>query len=114
MNEKLDESNKGHQLLRKMGWGGAGLGAKEQGIEAPISAGEVRRVSTYDIGISSYGMNFLLDLFCDILQVRDRTDQYKGVGINLSDPYENFRKSKGQAFITRMKERAEERLANNG
>lgn len=41
MNEKLDESNKGHQLLRKMGWGGAGLGAKEQGIEAPINAGEV-------------------------------------------------------------------------
>lgn len=86
MNEKLDESNKGHQLLRKMGWGGAGLGAKEQGIEAPINAGEVR----------------------------DRVDQYKGVGINLSDPYENFRKSKGQAFITRMKERAEERLANSG
>lgn len=28
----MDESNKGHQLLRKMGWGGAGLGAKEQGI----------------------------------------------------------------------------------
>lgn len=40
--EKLDESNKGHQMLRKMGWGGAGLGAKEQGIEQPISGGEVR------------------------------------------------------------------------
>jgi hypothetical protein len=25
-----------------MGWGGAGLGAKEQGIEQPISGGEVR------------------------------------------------------------------------
>jgi hypothetical protein len=37
----LDESNKGHQMLRKMGWGGAGLGAKEQGIEQPISGGEV-------------------------------------------------------------------------
>lgn len=24
-----------------MGWGGAGLGAKEQGIEQPISGGEV-------------------------------------------------------------------------
>lgn len=80
--EKLDESNKGHQLLRKMGWGGAGLGAKEQGIADPISGGEVR----------------------------DRQDQYKGVGINLNDPYESFRKSKGQAFISRMKERAEERL----
>lgn len=41
--EKLDESNKGHQMLKKMGWGGAGLGAKEQGIEAPISGGEVSR-----------------------------------------------------------------------
>ncbi|XP_039296295.1 calcium homeostasis endoplasmic reticulum protein [Nilaparvata lugens] len=79
--ERLDESNKGHQMLRKMGWGGAGLGVKEQGIEQPISGGEIR----------------------------DRTDQYKGVGLNLNDPYENFRKSKGQAFITRMKARAEER-----
>nr|CAD7428188.1 unnamed protein product [Timema monikensis] len=79
---QLDESNKGHQILCKMGWSGAGLGAKEQGIEQPISGGEVR----------------------------DRTDMYKGVGINLNDPYENFRKSKGQAFINRMKARAEERL----
>lgn len=47
MNDKLDESNKGHQLLRKMGWGGAGLGAKEQGIEAPINAGEVFRTVFY-------------------------------------------------------------------
>jgi calcium homeostasis ER protein len=82
----LDESNKGHQLLRKMGWGGAGLGANEQGIEAPISGGEIR----------------------------DRVDQYKGVGVNLNDPYENFRKSKGQAFITRMKARAEERAEERG
>ncbi|XP_043483734.1 calcium homeostasis endoplasmic reticulum protein [Leptopilina heterotoma] len=82
----LDESNKGHQLLKKMGWSGAGLGANEQGIEAPISGGEIR----------------------------DRNDQYKGVGINLNDPYENFRKSKGQAFITRMKARAEERAEERG
>lgn len=68
-------------MLRKMGWLGAGLGANEQGIEAPISGGEVR----------------------------DRVDQYKGVGISLNDPYESFRKSKGMAFITRMKARAEER-----
>lgn len=32
-----------------------------------------------------------------------------GVGVNLNDPYENFRKNKGAAFITRMKERALER-----
>ncbi|XP_026675778.1 SURP and G-patch domain-containing protein 1-like protein [Diaphorina citri] len=77
--EKLDESNKGHQMLKRMGWGGAGLGAKEQGIEAPISGGEVR----------------------------EREDLYKGVGVSLNDPYENFRKSKKQAFISRMKERQE-------
>ncbi|XP_073977010.1 SR-related CTD associated factor 6 [Rhodnius prolixus] len=79
--DRLSEANKGHQMLRKMGWSGAGLGVKEQGIEQPISGGDVR----------------------------DRIDQYKGVGINLNDPYENFRKSKGQAFITRMKARAEEK-----
>lgn len=65
------------------GWGGAGLGASEQGIQDPISGGEVR----------------------------DRQDQYKGIGINLNDPFENFRKSKGQAFINRMKARAEEKLS---
>ena len=36
-------------------------------------------------------------------------DQFKGVGIDIRDPFENFRKSKGQAFITRMRSRAEER-----
>jgi hypothetical protein len=39
----LDESNKGHQLLKKMGWGGAGLGSKEQGIDTPISGGDVSK-----------------------------------------------------------------------
>lgn len=47
----LDENNKGHQLLKKMGWGGAGLGAMEQGIEQPISGGEV-------------SFNFFLVIFC--------------------------------------------------
>ncbi|KAI4462020.1 sr-related ctd associated factor 6 [Holotrichia oblita] len=79
--EQLDPSNKGHQMLKRMGWGGSGLGAHEQGIDAPISGGDVR----------------------------DRQDQFKGVGCSLNDPYENFRKNKGAAFITRMKARAEER-----
>ncbi|KAG1668399.1 Calcium homeostasis endoplasmic reticulum protein [Nymphon striatum] len=77
---KIDESNRGHQLLKRMGWSGAGLGAAEQGRQTPIDAGDVR----------------------------DKQDQYKGIGISLNDPFENFRKSKGQAFITRMKARAEE------
>lgn len=79
---ELDSSNKGHQMLRKMGWAGAGgLGANEQGIDQPITGGDIR----------------------------DKQDQFKGVGCNLNDPYENFRKNKGAAFITRMKARAEER-----
>lgn len=40
--QRLDESNKGHQLLKKMGWAGAGLGASEQGIAEPIKEAEVR------------------------------------------------------------------------
>lgn len=34
----LDSSNKGHQLLSKMGWKGKGLGAKEDGKVAPVGA----------------------------------------------------------------------------
>ena len=39
---KLDESNKGHQLLKKMGWKGeGGLGKEGTGIAEPIKGGEV-------------------------------------------------------------------------
>lgn len=40
----IEESNKGHQMLMKMGWAGTGtgLGSKNQGIDTPISGGEVR------------------------------------------------------------------------
>ncbi|XP_014681782.1 PREDICTED: calcium homeostasis endoplasmic reticulum protein-like [Priapulus caudatus] len=79
LDTKLDESNKGHMLMKRMGWGGAGLGAAEQGIQDPITQGEVR----------------------------DRVDMYKGVGISVDDPFENFRKSKSQGFIQRMKEAQE-------
>ena len=59
------------------GWSGKGLGASEQGIVDPIDAGEVR----------------------------DKMDMRKGVGIDLRDPYEQFRKSKAQGFIQRMRVR---------
>ncbi|XP_067644151.1 calcium homeostasis endoplasmic reticulum protein isoform X2 [Eurosta solidaginis] len=80
-NEFIEESNKGHQMLKKMGWigSGAGLGPKQQGIDQPISGGEVR----------------------------DRIDMYKGVGVNMNDPFENFRKNKGVAFVHRMRSRDE-------
>jgi calcium homeostasis ER protein len=37
-------------------------------------------------------------------EVRDREDQYRGVGIknSESDPFEKFRKNKGQAFMQRI------------
>ena len=37
--------------------------------------------------------------------VRDRQDQYKGVGVSMNDPFEQFRKNKSQTFISRMKAR---------
>jgi calcium homeostasis endoplasmic reticulum protein len=49
--EFIDEGNKGHQLLKKLGWqSGGGLGASNQGIAQPISAGEVRdRTELYKV-----------------------------------------------------------------
>uniref|UniRef100_A0AAR2LD03 Calcium homeostasis endoplasmic reticulum protein n=1 Tax=Pygocentrus nattereri TaxID=42514 RepID=A0AAR2LD03_PYGNA len=75
---RLGEENKGHQMLMKMGWSGSGgLGAKEQGIQDPIKGGDVR----------------------------DKWDQYKGVGVSLDDPYVNYRRNKSYNFVARMKAR---------
>lgn len=52
--ERLDESNKGHQLLKKMGWSGAGLGSKEQGIDTPISSGDVSNMTIAKMFCSKY------------------------------------------------------------
>ncbi|XP_044273040.1 calcium homeostasis endoplasmic reticulum protein-like [Varanus komodoensis] len=77
---RLGEENRGHQMLVKMGWSGSGgLGAKEQGIQDPIKGGDIR----------------------------DKWDQYKGVGVALDDPYENYRRNKSYSFIARMKARDE-------
>uniref|UniRef100_A0A8D2LZH0 G-patch domain-containing protein n=1 Tax=Varanus komodoensis TaxID=61221 RepID=A0A8D2LZH0_VARKO len=83
---RLGEENRGHQMLVKMGWSGSGgLGAKEQGIQDPIKGGDIR----------------------------DKWDQYKGVGVALDDPYENYRRNKSYSFIARMKARDESECAPN-
>jgi len=68
-------------MMQKMGWKGAGLGSQESGITDPISGGDVR----------------------------EKQDQYKGVGISMNDPYESFRKQRAGAFYTRMRDKADER-----
>lgn len=79
--QRLDMSNKGHQLLQKMGWSGStGLGRKEQGIYNPIEGG----------------------------QVREKSEMYRGVGTR-SDPFEAFRKNKSQGYIQRLRDRDEQR-----
>ena len=79
--ERLTASNKGHQMMQKMGWKGSGLGQSESGIVDPISGGEIR----------------------------DRKDQYKGVGVG-NDPFEAFRKAKSGSFFTMMKKRGPDAL----
>lgn len=61
--EFIDEGNKGHQMLKKLGWTSGGLGAgKNQGIVEPISGGELRdRNDLYKVtstSILSYKIEF--------------------------------------------------------
>ena len=56
-----------------VGWEGAGLGSREQGIREPIKGGEAR----------------------------DKSNQFAGVGVNMHDPFEQFRKNKSYTFNRR-------------
>lgn len=81
LDQRLHNSNRGYQLLQKMGWSGSsGLGRQEQGIFNPIEGGEVR----------------------------DKSEQFRGIGAK-SDPFEQFRKNKSQGYIQRLRDRDEQR-----
>lgn len=89
-------------MLMKMGWTGAGsgLGSNSQGIDTPISGGEVRdRQDMYKVSFLRFNM-------CTNFENRPI---FQGVGVNLNDPFENFRKNKGAAFIHRIRSRAEDK-----
>lgn len=60
----------GHKLLKKMGWEGSGLGREEQGIVDPIAGGDVR----------------------------DKFNMYKGVGMDVNDPFDEYRKNKSYTY----------------
>lgn len=84
-NSKLEETNKGAQLLLKMGWSGTGgLGSSEQGISEPVS---------------------------ETGSVRDSGNMYHGIGVReeRSDAYESYRKSRGQAFLDRISRTRDEK-----
>lgn len=76
-NQRLSHDNPGAMMMKRMGWQGAGLGSKEQGIQDPVQAGEVR----------------------------DNYDKFRGLGNDLKDPFENFRKSRSQGYNNRLRKR---------
>lgn len=102
-NEFIDEGNKGHQMLKKLGWTSGGLGAgKNQGISEPISGGELRnRNDLYKVRNAELRRFSQLNLIF--------LSQGVGMGSQASDPYENFRKNRSNNFIVRMKSRGEEK-----
>ncbi|XP_041359548.1 serine-rich adhesin for platelets-like [Gigantopelta aegis] len=78
---RLGEDNKGHQLLKKMGWSGKGLGVEEQGRMDPVESAAVR----------------------------GQADKFSGLGINLKDRYSQIHKHKGQPWDVNLTVKNEER-----
>lgn len=82
MDKAIDESNKGYQLLKKLGWTGTGLGAKQAGIAEPIKGGEIR----------------------------SKNEQFLGVGKKeKEDEFAQFRQKRSESYRSRFAERAAER-----
>lgn len=62
-NEFIDEGNKGHQMLRKLGWTAGGLGL-QPGITQPISGGEVRdKNDLYKVRLLYFPLSITCNLF---------------------------------------------------
>ncbi|XP_062509393.1 calcium homeostasis endoplasmic reticulum protein-like isoform X2 [Corticium candelabrum] len=70
LNTRITEDNVGHQMLKRMGWEGAGLGAAEQGIQEPVKGGDIR----------------------------GDVDKYKGLGMDMNDTFDVFRRAKSYTF----------------
>ena len=45
-------------------------------------------------------------ILCNMLMFRERMDMFKGIGIPVNDPFENFRKNRSQGYVSRMREKA--------
>lgn len=100
--EFISEGNKGHQMMKKLGWTGGGLGtAKNQGIIEPISGGEVReRNEIYKVRLVTW------------LHPKSWLKLYfpsQGVGM-VADPYESFRQNRSKNFTVRMKARGDDKI----
>lgn len=78
--ERIPEGNVGHQMLRRMGWEGTGLGSSHQGIQEPVRGGDVR-----DQG-DRYKVGFHLVLAECILHVGVETDTDEGESPTLNAP----------------------------
>lgn len=63
--EFIEETNRGHQMLVKMGWAGTGtgLGSKNQGINQPILTGEQPRDRKDMYKVSLVNI-FLINIIC--------------------------------------------------
>ena len=76
-----------------LGWEGSGLGAQRQGIEEPIKGGEVRdKLDKYKVRKEELSNS---------VWVYDLMIFFQGVGMDMKDPFELFRKNMSYTFNRR-------------